>query len=78
MNDKITTLDKLSINTIGKIHSIRCSENIKRRLLDLGLVTNTEITPILISPSGDPIAYSVRGSIISIRKNDSSLIDIFF
>ncbi len=78
MDNNFTTLDKLPINSIGKINSINCSENIKRRLLDLGLVTNTKIIPILVSPFGDPIAYSVRGSIISIRKEDSSLIHISF
>lgn len=73
-----TTLDKLPINCIGKINNINCSESIKRRLLDLGLVPKTEIIPILISPCGDPIAYSIRGSIISIRKVDSSKINIAF
>ena len=46
-------------------------ENIKRRLLDLGLCENTKITPIFKSFFGDPTAYSVRGTLIAIREDDS-------
>ena len=46
------------------------------RLLDMGLVKGTEITPILISPSGDPRAFLVRGTIIAIRKEDAKNIKI--
>lgn len=72
----ITTLNKLPLNTTAKILDINCSSNIKRRLLDLGFIKNTNITPILKSPSGDPIAFEIRGSIIAIRKEDTKLINI--
>lgn len=73
-----TTLDKLPLNKKGIIKNLHCNENIKRRLLDLGLVTNTPIFPVFISASGDPTAFEVRGTIIAIRKEDSSLINIQF
>lgn len=72
----ITTLNKLPLNTTAKILDINCSSNIKRRLLDLGFIKNTNITPILKSPSGDPVAFEIRGSIIAIRKEDTQLINI--
>lgn len=43
-------------------------------MLDLGLVPGTKIIPILKSPSGNPTAYEVRGSMIAIRKEDSKSI----
>ena len=70
------TLDKLSLNTTGYIKKLRCNNTVKRRLLDLGLIENTPVTPILISPSGDPKAFQIRGSLIAIRIEDTSLIDI--
>ena len=42
----------------------------------MGLVKGTEITPILISPSGDPRAFLVRGTIIAIREEDAKNIKI--
>ena len=70
------TLNKLEINKTGYIEKLNCSESVKRRLLDLGLIKGTSITPLFVSPSGDPTAYEVRGSVIAIRVEDASLIDI--
>ena len=73
---KIENLNQLPLNKSRKINKIECDEGIKRRLLDMGLVKGTEITPILISPSGDPRAFLVRGTIIAIRKDDAKNIKI--
>lgn len=73
---KIENLNQLPLNKSGKINKIECCEGIKRRLLDMGLVKGTEITPILISPSGDPRAFLVRGTIIAIREEDAKNIKI--
>jgi DtxR family Mn-dependent transcriptional regulator len=40
----------------------------RRRLLDLGVVRDTEITPELVSATGDPIAYRIRGALIALRR----------
>ena len=73
---KIENLNQLPLNKSGKINKIECGEGIKRRLLDMGLVKGTEITTILISPSGDPRAFLVRGTIIAIREEDAKNIKI--
>lgn len=69
-------LSELPINTIGIIDELNCNGNIKRRLLDLGLVKGTKITPIFKSPSGDPTAYEIRKTLIALRKEDSKLINL--
>ena len=73
---KVENLSQLPLNKNGRIVKIECDEGIKRRLLDMGLVKGTEIMPILISPSGDPRAFLVRGTIIAIRKEDAKNIKI--
>ncbi len=78
METKITTLDKLPLNEYGKIEKIECIGNIKRRLLDLGLVKGTKIVPVLVSPSKDPRAFFVRGSTIAIRKEEAEKIEISY
>ena len=74
----ITTLNKLPLGTQAKILKINCSSNIKRRFLDLGFIKNTYITPILKSPSGDPVAFEIRGTTIAIREEETQLIDVAF
>ena len=64
-------LNKLPIHCDGIIENLNCDGSIRRRFLDLGLIKGTTITPLFISPSGDPTAYQVRGSVIAIRKEDT-------
>ena len=73
---KVENLSQLPLNKNGRIVKIECDEGIKRRLLDMGLVKGTNIVPILVSPSGDPRAFLVRGTIIAIRKEDAEHIKI--
>ena len=75
---KEKTLNDLPLNTKGFIKKINCTDNIKRRLLDLGFVENSCIVPVLVSPSNDPRAFSIRGTLIAIRKEDASLINVKF
>lgn len=70
-------LTKLKMHSTGVIKEINCKSSIKRRLLDLGLIPNTPITPIMQSVSGDPIAYEVRKIILAIRKQDAEKILVF-
>ncbi len=67
----ILTLDKLPINTTAKIYNLNCNEILKRRLLDLGLINGTKITPVFKSPLGNPIAYKIRSSTIALRNDDN-------
>lgn len=69
-------LSQLSLNHRGIIENIECEENTKRRLLDIGLVKGTNIIPVLESPSKDPRAFEVRGTVVAIRKEDTDKIDI--
>ena len=78
MKKQEKTLSELPLNIKGSIKKLNCVGNIRRRLLDLGLVEGTLITPILISPSGDPRAFSIRGTVIAIRKEDTNLITVHF
>ena len=76
MDVEVTNLSQLPLNKDGIIQELKCEGNIRRRLLDMGLVKGTKITPVLVSPSKDPRAFEVRGSIIAIRKEDAQKVDI--
>jgi DtxR family transcriptional regulator, Mn-dependent transcriptional regulator len=53
-----------------------CQGPQRRRLLDLGVVPGTAIVPELVSASGDPVAYRVRGALIALRREQASWIAI--
>lgn len=78
MEAKVVDLNQLPLDRNGIIQELNCDGNIKRRLLDMGLVKGTNIKPILISPSKDPRAFEVRGSIIAIREEEAKRISVIF
>lgn len=67
-------LDNLPLETEGLVDTLNCKGSIRRRLLDLGIVQGTKIVPVIKSPSGDPTAFLIRGSLIALRKEDANLI----
>ena len=69
-------LNELPINRTATIENLNCHGNIRRRLLDLGIIKGSKITPVLKSPSGDPTAFEIRGSIIALRKEITELIEV--
>lgn len=68
------SLDKINLNDKYLIDEVLLDEHTKKRIYDLGLIENTIIEAVYKSPFGDPIAYSVRGTIIAIRNNDAKKI----
>lgn len=78
MDIDVINLNQLPLYKNGRIKDINCEDGVKRRLLDLGLVNGTIIKPVLVSPSKDPRAFEVRGTVIAIRKKDAQNIKIIF
>lgn len=70
------TLNELPVGKTATIKSINLSGDIKRRLCDLGLIGGTTVKSVLKSPSGNPIAYNIRGAIIALRNSDTMKITI--
>lgn len=54
----------------AQIKAILTKGGMRRRLLDIGLIENTEVTCVGVSPGGDPGAYLIRGAVIAIRARD--------
>ena len=59
------------------IKNINTDEIMKRRLYDLGIINNSKIKLLYISPSKNIKAYLVKNSIISIRNKDANLIEVY-
>jgi len=53
-----------------------CQGPQRRRLLDLGLVPGTEVVAELVSTSGDPVAYRIRGALIALRHAQAAVVEI--
>ncbi|MEG2377643.1 MAG: FeoA family protein [Oscillospiraceae bacterium] len=65
------SLNDLPIGSKAVVLSLKSSGNLRRRMLDLGLVAGTTVEALLKSPCGDPIAYGIRGAVIALRGEDA-------
>ena len=74
MDKLIITLNTLPIGKAAIIKKLMLDSNSRRRMLDLGLIENTIIKSLHESPSKDPIAYGIRGTVIALRKEQTSKI----
>ena len=60
----------------ARIVNVGGARPVRRRLLELGLTPGTEVAIVGVSPLGDPLELSVRGSRVSIRKKDALEIEV--
>ena len=64
----------MKIGEIGVVKCIECEDDMKRRLLDIGLTTGLKVECVLVSPLGEPKAYWIRGALIALRNEDAKKI----
>jgi Fe2+ transport system protein FeoA len=50
--------------------------SIRRRLLDMGLVTGSEVEIERVAPLGDPVEVRIKGYHLSLRKEDAASIQV--
>ena len=68
----VISLSDIDIGQTAVIKKLCCVGSIRRRFLDIGLVSGTEVTCLMKSPCGDPTAYLIRGAVIAIRRKDAA------
>lgn len=70
------TLDKLKLGQVAQVEKINTQDKIlRRRIMDMGITKGVLIKVIKIAPLGDPVAISLRGYTLSIRKADLEMIE---
>ena len=69
-------LNEMEIGDAAVIQSVETGGSIRRRLIDLGFVSGTPIRCVLKGHRGESAAYLIRGTVIALRWEDSSSIQI--
>jgi Fe2+ transport system protein FeoA len=72
----VKKLGELKKGDKGKIVKIRGSGNVHRRLMDMGLISGSEIEMQGVAPLGDPIEVKVKGYNLSLRKEEAASIEV--
>ncbi|MGI6492191.1 MAG: FeoA family protein [Pelotomaculum sp.] len=74
MEKNLIPLHLIPCGKRARVRALTAAGNLKRRMLDLGLVTGTVIEALRKSPSGDPTAYEIRGTVIALRSEAAATI----
>ena len=70
------TLKELGVGKSGVITAVGGEGVLRCRLLDMGLIPNTNVTVQKIAPMGDPMEIRLRGYELTLRLDDAAKIDI--
>ena len=73
---RMISLDKIELNKIVTIKNLNGDNEIKRRLMDIGIVPNNKIEKIFSSAFGGISAYNILDCSIAIRDVDAKLIEV--
>jgi ferrous iron transport protein A len=59
---------------MARVKELTAKDLSRRRMLDLGLISDTIVEALRQSPSGDPVAYQIRGTVIALRAEEAAQI----
>ncbi len=67
-------LSRMNAGEQGVIAFIDLEHDQKQRLAELGFIPGGQVRVLHIAPSGSPVAYYIKGSVVALRTCDSSRI----
>lgn len=76
MQEKLLTLNKLSLGKSGVIQTVGGEGILRRRLLDMGLTPKTKVMVRKKAPLGDPLEIFLRGYELTLRADEAAKITV--
>jgi DtxR family Mn-dependent transcriptional regulator len=64
-------LHELKVGQRGIIVRVGGQGPVRRRMMDMGLVTGAEVKVVRVAPLGDPVEFEVKGYSLSLRKSEA-------
>ena len=68
------TLKDAAVGETVIVEKIQGEGALRRRIMDMGILKNTEILVRKVAPLGDPIEINLRGYELTLRKADADII----
>jgi ferrous iron transport protein A len=67
---------ELEVGQAGRVVRVIGSDEISRRILEMGVTPGIEIRRLGAAPLGDPLEFELRGYRLSLRKTEAQHIEI--
>lgn len=75
-NVETIPLSKLKVGEFAYVDTIFALNEVKRRLMDMGLTRHTKLYLRKVAPLGDPIEISLRGYELTLRKSEAQMVSV--
>ena len=70
------TLKELKVGQTATVVRLHGEGPVRRRIMDMGLTKGTQVYLRKVAPRGDPLALTVRGYELRIRKADAAMVEV--
>jgi ferrous iron transport protein A len=72
----VKTLNQLKPGERATIVKVGGEGAVRRRILDMGVVSGADIEVVRVAPLGDPVEFRVKGYNLSLRKSEAQNIQV--
>ena len=76
MSENIVKLSDLQVGEAGEIVKVGAAGEIKKRLLEMGVIKGARVEVERFAPLGDPIDVIVRGYQLSLRLREAECVEV--
>ena len=70
------TLREVSCGETVTVKKLTGEGPVKRRIMDMGITKDCKIKLVRTAPLGDPVEVTLRGYMLSLRKEDAGMIEV--
>ncbi len=70
------TLDQARCGTLLEVLSVNAEGEIRRRLLDMGLVKGSRVRVVRKAPLGDPVEIEINGFFLTLRLKEAKTVKV--
>ena len=72
----VKTLNQLEPGERATIIKVGGEGPVRRRILDMGVVSGADIEVVRVAPLGDPVEFRIKGYNLSLRKSEAQNIQV--
>jgi ferrous iron transport protein A len=74
----VKRLSDLDLGCEATVISVAGSDNLRIKIMEMGITNGAKVKVAKIAPMGDPLAVMVRGYELIIRRNEADVICLFW
>lgn len=67
---------ELAVGEVGRVSQVAGSDEITRRILEMGVTPGAKIRRLGAAPLGDPLEFELRGYRLSLRRAEAQQVEL--